>query len=106
MIFRGGALSPFDAPAPLRNGEMIFRGVAISSFDAPAPLRNGEMIFRGAAPLGEPIPVYDHLLVQPAGPLGEVVRSPAAADRPRVSRGEIGKSPGWNASEIDSENIH
>ena len=30
----------------------------------------------------------------------------AAVDRPRVIRGEIGKSPGWNASEIDSENIH
>ena len=29
-----------------------------------------------------------------------------ALDRPRVIRGEIGKSPGWNASEIDSENIH
>ena len=36
MIFRGEATSPFDAPAPLRNGEMIFRGVAISSFDARA----------------------------------------------------------------------
>ena len=35
-----------------------------------------------------------------------VLRKHAAVDRPRVSRGEIGKSPGWNASEIDSENIH
>ena len=47
-------MSPFDAPAPLRNGEMIFRGVAISSFDARALDFFGPLRGAGRGPVGRP----------------------------------------------------
>ena len=66
MVSRGEVMSPFDARTTReRNGEMISRGEAMSPFDARAldffgPLRRAGIL--KSIPLGEPIPIYDHLI--------------------------------------------
>ena len=66
IISRGEAMSPFDARTTReRDGEMISRGEATSPFDARAldffgPLRGAGIL--KSIPLGEPIPIYGHLI--------------------------------------------